>query len=206
MVRMRTQVPFVPYFSPLSSPPSPSPSLSLSLLCLWVPLSVFVSISYSVLCVSFQLCDSLSISAPLSVPSRTVLLDHKPSELGAEATRHHHCPPLPSPQPRASAPPLPQLSPPPPQISGGAGRRRAGYPRGPLPSAPLPGGRDPSPLTSPAPPPRADISSGPAEKRAADARAVRALPASCPADFGLRNSQLGTPAPRTRPAELSPGR
>lgn len=102
MVRMRTQVPFVPYFLPLSLPPF-SFSFSLSRLCFWVPLSVFVSISYSLLCISFQLCDSLSISAPFSVPSRTVLLDNKPSELGAEATRHQHSPPLPSPQPRASA-------------------------------------------------------------------------------------------------------
>lgn len=40
------------------------------------------------------------------------------------------------------------------------------YPRGPLPSASLRVGRDPSPLTSPARLPRADISAGPAEQRA----------------------------------------
>ncbi|KAJ8786281.1 hypothetical protein J1605_006501 [Eschrichtius robustus] len=71
-----------------------------------------------------------------------------------------------------SHPPPPPPSP--PHISGGAGgqagRRaggQAGYPRGRLPSASLPGGHDPSPLTSPAPPPRADISGSPAEKLAA---------------------------------------
>lgn len=130
-------------------------------------LSVSVSISESVLCAS--LCDSLSIS--VFVPYPGVLLDIRPSKLDAEATPLQH--------PILRLVPPPPASPPPPQISGGAGRQagqRAGYPRGPLPSASLPGGRDPSALTSPAPPPRADISSGPAAKRATGAPGPTSAP------------------------------
>lgn len=62
-VKIRTQVPIVPYFFPLSSPPfsfsfsvslSVSPCVSLVFVsALSVPLSVFVTISYPLLCVSF---------------------------------------------------------------------------------------------------------------------------------------------------------
>lgn len=168
-----------------------SPRRCPSLRCPPVPLSGLISVSYSFLCVSFEPCDSLSISVPLSPAPRASSATTKlRSWCGGD---------------RASAPPglLRAPSPPPPRPRLPA-ERAGGHPRGPLPSAPLPGGRDPSPLTSAAPPPRAHISRGPAEERLR-----RPSPASAPAS-GPAGSRRGgsNAAPRTsdRPAELSPGR
>lgn len=126
-------------------------------------------------------CDSACLS--VSVRYTSVRLDNRPSELHAEMTPHQH--PIlrlvSTRSPFRVAAPAPDF------------RRswRAGSPRGRLPSAPLPGGRDPSPLTSPAPPPGADISGGPAEQRVLASGFLRALPTHC-----LQTLKLGTQQPQ----------
>lgn len=138
-----------------------SPCRCLSLSRPPVPLSGLISVSCSFLCVSFEPCDSLSVSVPVSC-SKSVFLDHEARELvqrRPSISTPASCAPPPAPAPSFRR----------------SGRAAGRHPRGPLPSAPLPGGRDPSPLTSAAPPPRAHISRGPAEERQR-----RPSPASAP--------------------------
>lgn len=151
-------------------------ALCFSVVSVWI--SIFVSPSRSlvrlglIVCFSQSLCPSL---CPLHECSRQQI-----SGGDAETTPRRRpilrpVSPRPGSRPHRSRPRFPE-------------EQSGGVPRGQLPSAPLPGGRDPSPLTSPEPPPRADKSGGPAEERSAGARG--------PQRYGLLTCRLRTPSPR----------